>query len=451
MDSSRYKAPGVYVEQVSSGTFPIVGVGTSTAGFIGVMPENFTFKVKDQDGKEKSVPIRPAVKVGEVVLCTNFTEFKEKFLTLDEPKAPNSSDNNKANAALLDRAGGFVGDMEDDKGPFQSHPRYLAHAVYGFFNNGGTRCYVGRVAPPPPPPASSASRPPPEGGEVAARAASEEAKVDILRVLETFETIDEIAIVAAPGIVDKAQQNLLISHCQKPGMEDRVAVLDGPSEAQPKRDEDRPGNSDYAAYYYPWIKVFDPVDGEPLAVPPSGHVAGMYARVDTQRGVHKAPANEVLLGALDVSLRLSRADQEGLNPVGINCIRVLNGNVRVWGARTLGGDANHEFKYINVRRLFNFLRESIDQGTQWAVFEPNDPLLWARITRNVSAFLTSVWSAGGLFGGTPQEAFYVKCDAETNPPANRDNGIVVAEVGVAITRPAEFVVFRLSQSSGLKR
>jgi hypothetical protein len=177
-------------------------------------------------------------------------------------------------------------------------------------------------------------------------------------------------------------------------------------------------------------------------------MAGIYSRVDTQRGVHKAPANEVIRGAVGVESRLSKADQDGLNPDGINVIRAFNGNITVWGARTLGGDANTEWKYINVRRLFLFLRESIDEGTQWVVFEPNTPDLWAKITRNVTAFLTVVWRDGALFGSTPQEAFYVKCDAETNPPEIRDLGQVITEIGVAVVKPAEFVIFRISQWAG---
>ena len=184
-----------------------------------------------------------------------------------------------------------------------------------------------------------------------------------------------------------------------------------------------PKTTDFAAWYYPWIEVFDPGtqlqdpshDGS-LAVPPSGHLAGIYARVDTERGVHKSPANEVVRGALNVTHALSKADQDGINPKGVNAIRVLNDNIYVWGARTIGGDANGDLKYISVRRTLLFLRESIEQGTQWAVFEPNEPALWAKITRNVTAFLTTVWRSGALFGTTAQEAFFVKCDAETNPP-----------------------------------
>jgi phage tail sheath protein FI len=216
-----------------------------------------------------------------------------------------------------------------------------------------------------------------------------------------------------------------------------------------------PDNSDYAAFYFPWLQVFDPAtmvvnpaSQGLIYMPPSGHIAGIYARVDTARGVHKAPANEVVRGALDLRYKISKSQQDGLNPQGVNAIRDLNGNIRVWGARTIGGDANGEWRYINVRRLLLFLRESIDEGTQWVVFEPNTPDLWAKITRNVTAFLTNVWRAGALFGTTPQEAFYVKCDAETNPPALRDLGQVVTEIGVAPVKPAEFVIFRISQWAG---
>jgi len=183
-------------------------------------------------------------------------------------------------------------------------------------------------------------------------------------------------------------------------------------------------------------------------MPPSGHIAGVYARVDNERGVHKAPANETIRGALDVTQRLSKAHQDGLNPKGVNCIRLLNDNILIWGARTVGGDANADLKYINVRRTLLFLRQSIDLGTQWVVFEPNSPALWQRITRSVTAFLMNVWRSGALFGDTPAQAFYVKCDKETNPQSSIDAGQVVTEIGVAIVRPAEFVIFRISQMAG---
>ncbi len=181
----------------------------------------------------------------------------------------------------------------------------------------------------------------------------------------------------------------------------------------------------------------------PFPDDPRGYLCNW--RVDAERGVHKAPANEPIRGALGVTKLLSKPQQDGLNPGGINCIRVLNNNILVWGARTVGGDANQDLKFINVRRTLLFLRKSIDQGTQWVVFEPNTPALWQKITRNVTAFLTNVWRSGALFGNTPEEAFYVKCDRETNPPEVREAGCVVTEIGVAIARPAEFVVFQISQ------
>lgn len=182
-------------------------------------------------------------------------------------------------------------------------------------------------------------------------------------------------------------------------------------------------------------------------MPPSGHIAGIYARVDSERGVFKAPANEIIRGALDVEKIITKELQDGLNPKGINVIRKFGGSITVWGARTLSVQ-DPEWRYINVRRLFLFLRKSIENGTQWVVFEPNDPALWAKITRNVTAFLTNVWRDGALLGNTPQEAFYVKCDAENNPDEVRSQGRVVTEIGVAVTKPAEFVIFRISQWSG---
>ena len=227
-----------------------------------------------------------------------------------------------------------------------------------------------------------------------------------------------------------------------------------------------PQRSKNAAFYFPYIEVVDPAkqmqDEDPareiplkyrgrIFVPPSGHVAGIYARSDEQRGVHKAPANEAVRGALNVKYYVGKPKQELLNPQGVNVIRNINGNVTVWGARTIGGDRNGEWKYVSVRRFFLFLAESIDEGTQWVVFEPNDHALWGKIKRNVSAFLTNVWRSGALFGASPAEAFYVKCDEETNPPEVRDLGQVITEIGVAIVRPAEFVIFRITQSTGQRK
>jgi phage tail sheath protein FI len=383
----QYLAPGVYVEEVPASVQPIAGAGTSTAGFIGKVPDGAV--MPDRPGQNAgSYTLATA---GEPQLITSWESFKNHF-------------------------GNFQTGAPDN--------RTLAHAIYGFFNNGGTRCWVVRVT------------------DVTAEA--------VTGALTTFEAIDEIALVAVPGATDQDIQTAVINHCENMG--DRFAILDGqaaPTEFTAEEIQGETDKSSYAALYFPRIQVFDPHTTDNRAyVPPSGHIAGVYARIDSERGVHKAPANAVVRGALGLEHRLSRADQEGLNPAGINVIRDLNGNIVVWGARTLGGDDNFEWKYINIRRLFLFLRESIDEGTQWAVFEPNDTALWAKITRNVTAFLTNVWRSGALFGTTPAEAFYVRCDASTNPPEVRDLGQVITEIGVAVVRPAEFVIFRISQSAG---
>lgn len=204
-------------------------------------------------------------------------------------------------------------------------------------------------------------------------------------------------------------------------------------------------DSRYAALYYPWVKVFDPASGRNSLVPPSGHVA-VWARSDNERGVHKAPANEVIRGAVDLEIRLSKGEQDLLNPIGVNCVRAFPGRgIRIWGARTLSSDP--AWRYLNVRRLFNYLEESILLGTQWVVFEPNDDRLWSSIRRNVTAFLTEEWRRGALFGRTAEEAFYVRCDRSNNPQESIDLGQVVCEIGVAPVKPAEFVIFRLSQFS----
>jgi phage tail sheath protein FI len=173
-------------------------------------------------------------------------------------------------------------------------------------------------------------------------------------------------------------------------------------------------------------------------------MCGVYARVDSERGVHKAPANEIVRGALGLKYNITKGEQDILNPKGINCIRAFpNRGIRVWGARTISSDAS--WRYINVRRLFNMVEQSIELGTQWAVFEPNDHKLWKRITRDISAFLMRLWRQGALFGKTPEEAFYVKCDEETNPPEVIDAGQLICEIGMCPVKPAEFVIFRIGQ------
>ncbi len=374
-----YQAPGVYVEEVK-GTPPITPVGTSTAAFLGTVDAGVQMPFKPGSATDRFTLVGTDVPT----LVTSFEQFKNFF------------------------------------GDFQTGNLTLAHAVYGFFNNGGSRCWVVRVDD-----------------------LTNAGHVDA--ALTKLEPIDEVALVAAPGALDAAAQLKLIEHCEN--MKSRFAIIDG-QRATTVTKADIQGtlrDSDYAAMYFPWIQVYDPVSNGPVYMPPSGYMAGIYARVDQERGVHKAPANEFVMGALDVEYPVSKNEQAGVNLDGINIIRDFQGNIKVWGARTLGGKANGEFIYINVRRLMIFLRESIEQGTQFVVFEPNNTQLWQKIIRSVGGFLTNVWRDGALFGDTAAQAFYVKCDESTNPPAVRDLGQVVTEIGVAIVKPAEFVIFRISQ------
>jgi uncharacterized protein len=411
-----YLTPGIYLEEVPGGPRAIEAVGTSTAAFVGTAP---------------GASVRP----GEAVAVNNFTQFTTLFVPDGSTSTP------------------------------------LSHAVWGFFQNGGSRCYV----------VNTASDVPLVGGGSRRGA------------LDALAEIDEIAIVAAPGASDAASYDALLTHCETLG--DRVAILDAPSTVAdmsqlieqmgvatpPKRSESpstpapptpadgekvapaarppaperaasgplRPRVSDrgFGAFYFPWLRVRDVISGEIVDVPPSGHMAGIWARTDAIRGVHKAPANETVRGALDLSQGLTSAEQGVLNQAGVNAIRYFSREgIRVWGARTLATDA--EWRYLNVRRLMNMIEESIQTGTNWVVFEPNDPLLWRQVRRDVSAFLTRVWRDGALFGRTPEEAFFVKCDEETNPPEVIDAGQLVVVIGIAPVKPAEFVVFRISQFQG---
>ncbi|MFJ4848302.1 phage tail sheath family protein [Streptomyces sp. NPDC088733] len=509
-----YLSPGVYVEEVEAGSRPIEGVGTAVAAFVGLAVEG---------------PFNTPT------LVTNWSQFTQTF-----------------------------GDFVDGA--------YLAHAVYGYFLNGGGTCYVVRVGGEQadagaPAPARGAGK---QRGKAAAVAAGPRVALDGFQVAaldgsgdglsvevadaegedafalvvrrgdsteETFdvsakrsqrnyvvtvvreksrlitveeaagqtaarpgnqtvavppagsgpavvpaaispesyvgnsadrtgfaglEAVDEVTMLAVPDLMSafeqgaldaegvKAVQLAMIAHCELMG--NRVAIIDPPPElnAQQVKDWRQTGagyDSKYAALYYPWIKVADPATGQTRFVPPSGAMAGVWARSDESRGVHKAPANEVVRGAVELATQLTKAENDLLNPIGVNCIRAFPGRgVRVWGARTLSSDPS--WRYLNVRRLFNYLEESILIGTQWVVFEPNDDALWARIRRTISAFLVNEWRRGALFGLTPDEAFYVKCDRETNPAEDIDAGQVVCEIGIAPVKPAEFVIFRLSQFSG---
>jgi Bacteriophage tail sheath protein len=269
------------------------------------------------------------------------------------------------------------------------------------------------------------------------------------RGLIALNEIDDISILYAPdsGSITGGLPGELIAACEQ--YKDRFAVIDCPP-GSTLIDSLKPRDtmeSMYAAFYYPWIKVYNPLTKMYKSVPPGGHAAGIYARTDNDRGVHKAPANEKVKGIVDLEFQVGKGEQDILNPRGVNCIRAFPGRgIRVWGARTLS--ANTLWKYINVRRLFIYIEESIEKGTQWVVFEPNDEKLWARIKQTVTQFLTKVWKDGALMGSTPEESFFVKCDRTTMTQDDIDNGRLIVLIGVAPVKPAEFVIFRIAQWQG---
>ena len=274
------------------------------------------------------------------------------------------------------------------------------------------------------------------------------------------------------GLIDLDQvhgvMEMMLSMCENsfPGPAYRMAVIDPPpvkpskSMAPVEPSRQRPADaakwltmfnrrSMFGATYYPWIKVADPRNGgRPKLVPPSGHMMGIWCRTDESRGVFKAPANETPRGVIGLAYETNMREQELLNPLGVNCIRNFssyNRGLKVWGARTLVEPDNVQWRYISVRRLLSYVEKSIEIGTQWVVFEPNDSDLWARVNRTVSNFLERLWREGALFGSSPSEAFYVKCDGELNTHDTIMLGRLYVEVGICPVRPAEFVIFRISQ------
>jgi phage tail sheath protein FI len=533
-----YLSPGVYVEEVDSGSRPIQGVGTAVAAFIGFAQSGpcascgqpqLAHKPDDGVAKDANGDTRGLCKEfrwsSKPVLVSNWTQFRNMF-------------------------GGTIDGSS------------LAPSVYAYFQNGGGNCYIARIGEGgnengvPPTPAIEAKTP--EGKlanmEVVARdpgAPPDSIKVEIAEVpkegdgagglklvvrrngevveehdgittsrgknnvatlvnnastlikitpqpgaaiqelrpgmevslstaqsapvvpmtvedfkgdvkdrtgVDGLEAIDEITMVCMPDLMTAYQngaispdtviqvQQAMVAHCELMG--DRMAILDMPANLTPQLaldwGKDKANfDSKYAALYWPWVHI-----GNGKHLPPSGFVAGIWGRNDDTRGVHKAPANEVVRGAVGLETQITRQEHDLLNPQGINCLRTFPGRgVRVWGARTTSL-TDPAWRYINIRRYMNYLEESILEGTDWVVFEPNDYALWAKIRRTISAFLVNEWRKGALFGMTPDEAFFVKCDQETNPAEAIDAGEVNCHVGVAPIKPAEFVIFHLSQFSG---
>jgi uncharacterized protein len=374
---STYQAPGVYSNIVSSGNKPIESVGSSTAAFIG------------------QSAVGP---VGQAMLVTSWPQYQKLFGGVAE--------------------GGN-----------------LAHAVYGFFLNGGSKAFINNIGP---------MKEGQTEEEVAGLIKGEDRGPASRTGLQAFKGIEEISLVAAPGFTSATVHQILSDHASECG--DRMAILDGIGELGEVQLHEFPriGDSSESALYWPWIQVFDESVKKVVTVPPSGHVMGVIARVDSDRGVHKAAANETIRGALGLKYSLTRTEQSLLNPRGINLIRDFDDmGIRIYGARTLSADP--EWKYLNVRRLFQVAKQSITKGTEWVVFEPNNEQLWGAIARNIRAYLKTLYNQGALKGKTPEEAFYVRCDASTNPPENIDLGIVTIEIGIAPVKPAEFIQINIQQ------
>jgi uncharacterized protein len=404
-----FTRPDVYVIE-QPGPKTITPVGTSVAAFVGQAPS-------------------AGAHLGEAIAINNWSQFRTEF-------APN-----------------------DD-----ARSTWLSHAVNGFFQNGGSRCFIVNL----PDTDAIAGNDRPRSG------------------LKLLEEIDEIAIVVAPGRTDPGSYEALLAHCELNG--DRVCICDPPNvtnaellktvgtvpiPAKGKPSDKTPDTSStspdasanatdgvrprsslggYGAFYFPWIYVNDALNTrgnqQPVAVPPSGHMAGIWARTDGTRGVHKAPANASVAGAVNLTYRVTSAEQGDLNSHGINCIRFFsNEGILVWGARTLAEESS-EWRYLNVRRLTIMIKESIKRSNRWAVFEPNDRTLWKTLRSEVTGFLRNVHADGALMGARAEDAFFVKCDEETNPPESIDLGQVVTVIGIAPVKPAEFIIFKIGQNAG---
>jgi phage tail sheath protein FI len=406
--------PGVYVEEIDLGPKPIEGVSTSVCGFVG--------------------PTRSGPVGAEPELLTSFADFELIYGGLDDLEF----------------------EFADTKATgCESQINYLAYAARAFFENGGRKLYVARIYEPGSDSNQGDGRLP--SADSYAGGDTEEGKTG----LESLAAINEISIIAAPGYSARSvnlspEENVkratqiaqhLIAHCKR--LRNRFAVLDSPDQQSPTEVKNFRAQFDskYAALYYPWVTAVDPADSEKqrqINLPPSGFVAGIYARVDEERGVFKAPANEELKGIVGLKTLLNQRQQDVLNPSGVNCLRHFPGRgFFVWGARTISSDP--EWRYVNVRRHFLYIENSIDQGTQWVVFEPNTEELWALVRRLIERFLLVEWRKGGLMGTKPAEAFFVRCDRSTMTQDDIDNGRLICVVGVASIRPAEFVIFRIGQ------
>ena len=263
--------------------------------------------------------------------------------------------------------------------------------------------------------------------------------------LKGLTTVEDISLLVIPDEVQSGFEKLTkyaIQHCEK--QKYCFVILSAPESAGDVNKIRPPQDTKYAAYYHPWIEIFDRAINQSRFVPPSGHLAGIYALTDSRRGVNKAPANVIVRGVIGLAYNVTENEQKILNPKGVNCLRAFQGReIRVWGARTASTDPL--WKFINVNRLFMYIQESIEKGTQWVVFEPNDEKLWARVRQTITQFLTRVWWDGAFMGTTAEEAFFIKCDRTTMTQDDIDNGCLICIIGIAPVKPAEFIVFRITQ------
>ena len=501
-----YASPGVYIEEVERGTRPIQAVGTSMAAFIGITREASQKAINPATGERVVLESR----LNKPTLVTNWTQFTDIFGDFTSGaylpdavygyfangggpayvislRALNEGDASQraAEKAIPGKAKGTafkvtarqpgpagnglpvtikstgedsfsmsVGSESRQGLVMKKGENYIGDAKFdavaisdiaaGTLPEDGTYLLGG-------------------GGIQPLAAADFIGSPDTRTGLGGLEALDEVRLVLCPDVMagydgsDEARarvkmvQEAIVAHCER--LRYRFAVLDSPPGLNPQQAKEWREylnlDSSYAALYYPWIEVMDlsGAGSTSKLVPPSGHVVGIYNRTDANRGVHKAPANDTVLGAVNVETKLSKAEQDLLNPIGVNCIRAFPAmGIRVWGARTLS--SNGAWRYISVRRLFILVEASMDIGLTWVVFEPNDTDLWAKVVRDVTSFLRVVWRSGALFGTTPEQAFYVKCDEELNPLEIRDMGQLIIEVGLAPVKPAEFVIFRISQWAG---
>ncbi len=492
----EYLSPGVYVEEVDTGNKPIEGVATSTVGFLGISERGpvtptlvtsfseyrrvfgsylregaadryLTYAAEGffQNGGKRCfvnrVTAADAVEATQAFngmtvsaigpgLWGNRIQVEVAAAGLNDPALP-ATDPANLFFKLIVRYWAVtppVGDPTlqedyDNLSPLPESSSFYKRQV----NGSSTLVELEQTAP---------GRPANAGPTALANGADGTtplALLDFRNSLLQFEAVDEIAILCCPEEENFNITDDLVTQCEN--LQDRFAIIQARQTA-PAIAVHRPTRvSKYAAYYYPWLRIRHPVTGIETLIPPGGHIAGIYARSDIERGVHKAPANEVIRGLLldpldparGLQVQVTKAQQDLLNPRGVNVLRNFPGRGNlVWGARTSASDP--DWKYVNVRRLFIFVEESIEEATQWVVFEPNDEPLWARVRRSVSDFLTRLWMDGMLQGKTKEEAYFVKCDRTTMTQADIDNGKLIMLIGIAPVKPAEFVIFRIGQWTG---